>query len=50
VPGADALGDANAHGIVHRDIKPKSILLQGGHALVADFGITLAVERPGGGA
>ena len=41
---ADALGDAHAHGIVHRDIKPEDILLQGGHALVADFGIALAVQ------
>ncbi|MDP2957513.1 MAG: serine/threonine-protein kinase, partial [Longimicrobiales bacterium] len=33
---ADALGHAHAQGIVHRDIKPENVLLQGGHALVAD--------------
>jgi Tol biopolymer transport system component len=45
---ADALGHAHAHGIVHRDIKPENILLQEGHALVADFGIALAVTAAGG--
>ena len=45
---ADALGYAHGHNVIHRDIKPENILLQDGHALVADFGIALAVQQAGG--
>jgi Tol biopolymer transport system component/tRNA A-37 threonylcarbamoyl transferase component Bud32 len=44
---ADALSVAHGHGIIHRDIKPENILIQNGHALVADFGIALAVQHAG---
>ncbi|MBP9897152.1 MAG: protein kinase [Gemmatimonadales bacterium] len=41
---ADALEYAHKQQVIHRDIKPENVLLSGGHALVADFGIARAVE------
>ncbi len=44
---AGALDYANASGVTHRDIKPENVLLSGGHAVVADFGVARAIEPAG---
>ena len=45
---AGALDYAHGQGVIHRDIKPENIMLESGHAIVADFGIARVLNTAGG--
>jgi serine/threonine-protein kinase len=45
---ADALNYAHSRGVIHRDIKPENVMLESGHAVVADFGIARVISAANG--